>query len=248
MAAAVLGYSVLVYLLFFASFVYLVLFVGGEMVPLVHAPKTLDWGQAPAAAIDPVLLNLGLLLLFGVQHSIMARPGFKRWLTRFLPEAAERSTFVLATVICLVLLYVYWVPMPGAVWSVTSPFWSTLLTLAFFAGAGIVLVSTFLIDHFELFGLRQGWSLFRGLPMPEPRFRTPLLYRFVRHPIYLGLLILFWATPDMSVGHLLLTAVWTPYLFVGVGYEERDLIAVFGEEYRAYVVSTPMVLPLGRRP
>jgi protein-S-isoprenylcysteine O-methyltransferase Ste14 len=248
MGALVLVYSVLVYLSFFASFVYLVLFIGGDMVPLVQVPKTLDWGPAWPSGVDPALLNLALLALFGIQHSIMARPGFKGWLTRFLPEAAERSTFVLATVICLVLLYVYWVPMPGVVWSVTSPFWSTLLTLAFFAGAGIVLVSTFLIDHFELFGLRQGWSHFRGLSMPEPRFRTPLLYRFVRHPIYLGLLILFWATPSMSAGHLLLAAVWTPYLFVGLGYEERDLIAVFGEEYRAYVVTTPMVLPFGRRP
>jgi methanethiol S-methyltransferase len=247
MGAVILGYSVVVYGLFFASFAYLVLFIGGDMIPLVHVPKTLDWGTAPAVAVAPVLLNLALLALFGIQHSIMARSGFKRWLTRFVPEAAERSTYVLATVICLVLLYVYWTPMPGAVWSVSSPIWSTLLTAAFFVGPALVLVSTFLIDHFELFGLRQGWSRFRGQPMPAPRFYTPSLYRLVRHPIYLGLLITFWVTPSMSIGHLLLAAVWTPYLFIGLGYEERDLIVVFGEEYRAYVISTPAVLPFGPR-
>jgi protein-S-isoprenylcysteine O-methyltransferase Ste14 len=247
MGAVILGYSVAVYVFSWASLLYLAVFIGGDMIPFVHVPKTIDWGAAPANAVDPVLLNLALLALFGIQHSIMARPGFKRWLTRFVPEAAERSTFVLATVICLVLLYVYWTPMPGVVWSVSSPIWSTLLTAAFFAGPALVVVSTFLIDHFELFGLRQAWARFRGQPMPAPRFDTPSLYRFVRHPIYLGLLITFWATPSMSIGHLLLAAVWTPYLFVGLGYEERDLILVFGEEYRAYVLSTPTVLPFGRR-
>jgi protein-S-isoprenylcysteine O-methyltransferase Ste14 len=247
MGVLIFAYSVLVYVAFFASFVYLVLFLGGDALPFVSVPKTVDHGPVAPLLIDPVLANLGLLLLFGVQHSIMARAGFKRWITRLIPDSAERSTFVLATVVCLVLLYVYWTPMPGEVWSVSGQVSSVSLVVLFFVGAGIVLVSTFLIDHFELFGLRQGWSRLRGLPMPYARFRTPLLYRFVRHPIYLGLLITFWATPSMSVGHLLLAAVWTPYLFIGVGYEERDLVEVFGEEYRAYVVTTPMVLPFGHR-
>jgi protein-S-isoprenylcysteine O-methyltransferase Ste14 len=247
MGVLVFGYSVAVYLSFLAAFVYLVLFVGGDGIPFAHVPKTLDAGAAPHVGLDPTLVNLLVLVLFAVQHSVMARGRFKQRLTRLVPEAAERSTYVLATVVCLGLLFVFWTPMPGAVWSVSSPLWSGLLRLAFFGGAGVVLVSTFLIDHFELFGLRQGWASLRGRPLAAPRFRTPWLYRFVRHPIYLGLLIVFWATPSMSVGHLLLAAVWTPYLFVGLGYEERDLIAVFGEEYRAYVVSTPSVLPFGGR-
>jgi len=247
MAILSFAYSVLVYLAFFVSFVYLVLFLGGDALSFLGVPKTVDGGSTPALPIDPVLANIGLLLLFGVQHSIMARSGFKRWITRVIPESTERSTYVLATVACLVLLYVYWTPMTGQVWSISAPAWRILLTTVFFIGAGIVLVSTFLLDHFELFGLRQTWSRLRGVPIPEARFRTPLLYRFVRHPIYLGLLITFWSTPSMSVGHLLLAAVWTPYLFIGVGYEERDLIEVFGEEYHAYVYSTPMVLPFGRR-
>jgi steroid 5-alpha reductase family enzyme len=150
-------------------------------------------------------------------------------------------------VICLALLYAYWIPMPGVVWSVSSPLWELVLTAIFFAGAATALVSTFLLDHFELFGLRQGWAALRGEPMPAPEFRTPLLYSVVRHPLYLGLLLAFWATPSMSVGHLLFAVVWTAYLFIGIGYEERDLVRVFGDRYREYVRSTPMIFPFTKR-
>ena len=247
MRLLILAYGVATYALFFAAFAYLVFFVGGEALPIAAVPKTVDWGASLAPGADPALLNLGLLALFGVQHSIMAREGFKRALTRVIPEAAERSTFVLATVGCLTLLYLYWIPMPGVVWSVGAAVWVWLLRATFLAGAVIVLVSTFLIDHFELFGLRQPWTAFRGTPLPSPELRTPLFYRFVRHPIYAGLLLMFWATPTMTVGHLLLAGVWTTYMLIGVSYEERDLLRVFGERYRAYVDSTPMILPLGRR-
>ena len=247
MRAAILSYCTASYLLFAAAFVYLPLFIGGEAIPFLHVPKTLGWGPSGAPGAPAALMNLALLALFGIQHSIMARPAFKRALTRVIPEAAERSTYVLATVICLLLLYVYWIPMPGVVWSVSSPLWAGALTALFFAGPAIVLVSSFLIDHFELFGIRQGWASFQGKPMPAQEFRTPALYRLVRHPIYFGLLLTFWMTPLMSVGHLLLAVVWTAYTLIGVGYEERDLSRAFGEKYRAYADTTPMILPFGRR-
>jgi protein-S-isoprenylcysteine O-methyltransferase Ste14 len=247
MGALVLLYSIIVYLAFFAAFLYLIAFVGGDMIPFIEMPKTIDSGGSNLANLPPALVNIGLLLLFGVQHSIMARQGFKRALTKLIPWPAERTTFVLVTVVVLVLLYVYWVPMPASVWSVASPLWSGVLSGLFFLGFGLVLVSTFLIDHFELFGLMQGWFRFKGKTAPKPEFRTPSLYRYVRHPLYLGFLLAFWATPNMSVGHLLFAAVWTAYIFVAIGYEERDLTALFGERYREYMAKTPMILPFGGR-
>lgn len=246
MGAVILGYGVVAYLLFLAAFVYLVLFIGGETTAIVEIPKTLDWGGSWASGAPPALLNVALLTLFGLQHSLMARSGFKRALTRVVPEAAERSTFVLATVVCLVLLYGCWIPMPAIVWSVASPLAAGLLRALFFAGAAIVGVSAFLIDHLELFGLRQTWAGYQGRPLPAPEFRTPWLYRLVRHPLYFGMLFVFWSTPIMTVGHLLFAAVWTAYLLVGIRYEERDLIRVFGDRYRAYADATPMILPVGR--
>lgn len=247
MGALVLLYSIVVYLGFFAAFLYLIAFLGGDMIPFIDLPKTIDSGPSSLADLPPALVNVGLLLLFGVQHSIMARQGFKRVLTKLIPWSAERTTYVLVTVIVLVLVYAYWVPMPAEVWSVTSPLWSGVLTGLFFLGFGVVLVSTFLIDHFELFGLLQGWLRFKGKEPPKPAFRTPSLYRFIRHPLYLGFLIAFWATPQMSVGHLLFAAVWTAYMFIAIGYEERDLTALFGDQYREYMAKTPMILPFGGR-
>ncbi|MGE0408956.1 MAG: methanethiol S-methyltransferase [Amphiplicatus sp.] len=247
MGPLALLFSVIVYFVFFAAFLYLIAFVGGDMIPFVGAPKTLDFGASALSALPAPLVNIGLLVLFGLQHSIMARPGFKRGLAKIAPPAMERSLYVLATVVVLVLLYVYWIPMPGVVWSVSSPLWSGVLTAIFFLGFGLVLLSTFLIDHFELFGLMQGWVRFRSGTMPPPHFRTPLLYNFVRHPLYLGFLLAFWATPYMTAGHLLFAAIWTAYIFIAIGYEERDLVGVFGEKYASYMAKTPAILPLGKR-
>lgn len=247
MGVIILLYSVIVYVAFFLAFLYLIPFIGGDIIPFVNVPKTLDFGTSPTLGLPPVLVNLALLVLFGVQHSVMARPGFKRGLTKIIPEAAERSTYVLATVVLLILLYVYWTPMPAVVWSVDSALWSGVLTALFFLGFGLVLLATFLINHFELFGLLQGWMRQSGKPMPEPQFHTPSLYKMVRHPLYFGWVLAFWATPHMTAGHLLFAAVWTVYIFIAVGYEERDLLNVFGEKYRAYMEKTPSILPFGHR-
>ncbi len=158
-----------------------------------------------------------------------------------------RSTYVLLTVVVLVLLFRYWQPMPAVVWSVDAPLWSGLLTGLYFAGIGLVLLSTFLINHFELFGLLHGWMGFKNQEPPKPRFVTPSLYKYIRHPLYLGWIIAFWATPYMTAGHLLFAAVWTIYIFVAVGYEERDMIALFGDKYRDYMAKVPVILPFGRR-
>ncbi len=247
MGVVILLYSVVAYVLFFLAFLYLIVFIGGSALPFLSAPKTVDAGLSPATGVPPILLNLGLLLLFGLQHSIMARPGFKRALSKILPAPMERSTFVLATVAVLVLLYLFWTPMPAVVWSVDSPLWSGLLTTLYFAGFAIVLVTTFLINHFELFGLLQGWQAQQKKPMPTGEFRTPSLYKLVRHPLYFGFILAFWSTPHMTVGHLLFAAVWTAYILIAIGYEERDLLEHFGEKYRAYMQKTPMILPFGHR-
>jgi protein-S-isoprenylcysteine O-methyltransferase Ste14 len=247
MGAVTLAYSGIVYLIFFATFLYLIAFVGGDMIPFITVPKTLDRGPSGLAEAPAALVNLGLLVLFGLQHSLMARPGFKKLFTRVVPHAAERSTYVLATVIVLWLLFYFWRPMPETVWSVDSALWAGVLTGLFFVGFGLVLATTFMINHFDLFGLLQGWTRFRRVEMAKPEFRTPYLYAHIRHPLYLGFLIAFWATPHMTVGHLLFAAVWTAYIFIAIGYEERDLVLVFGEKYRSYIASTPSILPFGRR-
>ena len=247
MGPMILLFSVVVYVVFFATFLYLIAFVGGGMIPVVDVPKTLDAGGSIFAGAPAALVNIGLLLLFGLQHSVMARPGFKAAITRIVPHAAERSVYVLATVVVLCALYAGWIPMPAVVWSVEAGLWSGVLTALFFFGFGLVLLSTFQINHFELFGLLQGWLGFRAKTAPAPAFRIPFLYQFVRHPLYLGFLFAFWATPTMTTGHLLFAAVWTAYIFVAIGYEERDLIAVFGEKYREYMEKTPAILPFGKR-
>lgn len=236
-------YGLLAYLFFLATFTYAIGFVAN--VPLL--PKTIDSGAAVPLA-EALTVNVALLLLFAVQHSVMARRGFKRWWTRVVPEPAERSTFVLAASLVLALLMWQWRPIATPmVWQVTDP----AARLVWFAVCGlgwsVLLISTFLINHFELFGLRQVWARFTGATLPAPDFRTPLFYRHVRHPIYLGFVIAFWATPDMSVGHLLFAVATTGYILVGIGFEERDLIASFGARYRLYREQTGMLLPRLRR-
>jgi len=239
-------YGIICYVLFFASFLYLIAFVGGDMVPFVTVPKTVDIGTSPLAGMPAALVNIGLLLLFGVQHSVMARPAFKKVWTKIVPKSVERSTYVLFTAIILAAIYVYWIPIEGTVWA-ASGVWATVLTVFFFVGFLIVLLSTFLINHFELFGLQQVWYRFQGKDLPEPKFVTPMFYRWVRHPLYLGFIIALWAAAVMSVSHLLFAAIWTAYIFVAVGYEERDLIGIFGEKYRDYADRVPMMFPFGKR-
>jgi protein-S-isoprenylcysteine O-methyltransferase Ste14 len=237
-------YGTAVYLFFLATFCYAVGFVGN----LPQLPKTIDSGAAVPLA-GALIVNLALLGLFAVQHSVMARRGFKRWWTRFVPAPVERSSFVLAASLALALLLWQWRPIAAPmVWEVAEPVGRLALYGVFWAGWVVLLISTFLINHFELFGLRQVWTHLAGKTMPAADFCTPLFYRHVRHPIYLGFVLAFWSTPDMSAGHLLFAAACTGYIFVGIWFEERDLIAQFGERYCLYCEQAGMLLPkFGRR-
>lgn len=245
-----LGFAVVSYLLFFGAFLYLAGFVGnlfGEAASLTGIQELAGLPSVDAGPAAPVgtaiIINVGLIALFGIQHSVMARRGFKAWLTGFWPASIERSLFVLATVVVLVLLYEFWRPITPLVWSVETPALRTLLWALFFSGWGIVFIATCLINHFELFGLRQAWAGFQGKEIPPHTFRTPLFYKLVRHPIYSGFLIAMWAIPDMTQGHLLFAAGMSVYVLIGIRYEERDLITYMGEQYREYRTRVGMVIP-----
>jgi protein-S-isoprenylcysteine O-methyltransferase Ste14 len=230
-------FGVLSYAIFFGVFLYACGFVSNWFVP-----KSLDSGPAPSAAIA-IAANLGLLGLFAVQHSVMARPGFKLWWTRFVPSEAERSVYVLASSLAMIALYAFWQPMPSVVFELEHP---TLRAIAYGVcalGAAILLYSTFLIDHFDLFGLRQSWLALRGKVYTHRPFRTPGLYKYVRHPLYVGWLLFFWATPVMTVGHLLIAVGITAYILIAIVFEERDLLNHFGADYRAWRARTPLFIP-----
>jgi protein-S-isoprenylcysteine O-methyltransferase Ste14 len=228
------------YLVFLAAFLYAAGFVGNLPVP-----KSIDSGPTTSLSAA-VLVDTLLLLLFAVPHSVMARPAFKRWWTRFVPPPVERSTYVLVSSLLLGLLFWQWRPVPAFVWNVGHPAARGLVHSVFWAGWALVLVSTFLIDHFDLFGLRQVYLYATGRAYTPPTFRTPGLYRYVRHPLMTGFLLAFWATPTMTVGHLLFAVATTGYILIALQLEERDLVGFHGEQYRAYRKQVRMLFPLPR--
>jgi methanethiol S-methyltransferase len=231
-------YGVVCYLAFFGTFLYGVGFLGNLVVP-----KTID--AAPTIAFTHALLiNAGLLLLFAVQHSVMARPWFKRAWTKFVPEPVERSTYVLFSSLALILVFWQWQPMGGVIWEVRSEGPRILLMLIYVSGCAILLLSSFLINHFDLFGLRQVWLYLRGQEYTQLRFRTPFLYRYVRHPLYVGWLLMFWASPVMTSAHLVFAVLSSAYIFAAIQFEEHDLMELHGEHYRRYRESVPMILPV----
>jgi methanethiol S-methyltransferase len=235
-------YGLFAYAVFIATVLYAIGFVGNLWVP-----KSIDSGGADGALIAVLNINIALLALFAIQHSVMARPAFKRWWTQLVPMSVERSTYVLFANAALILLFWQWQPMPASVWAVEHDAGRFVLNAVFWLGWGMVFASTFLINHFELFGLQQVFARATNRAIPASRFRTPLFYRVVRHPLYLGFLMAFWATPDMSVGHLLFAIGTTGYILVAIVLEEHDLIDAFGDQYRRYRANVPMLLPLPRR-
>lgn len=236
-------YGLTSYAVFLGTFLYAIGFVTGLVVP-----KTIDIGgpEGFTPMGETVLINLALLSIFAIQHSVMARKPFKRWMTRFIPATVERSTYVLLASLALMLVLWQWRPIPSIIWEVGG-FAGTALLAVSLLGFFIVLVSTFLINHFELFGVQQVVLNLAGRDAAEQKFRTPLLYKAVRHPLYLGFVIAFWAAPVMTAGHLLFSAVTTAYILVGMALEERDLIDAFGDEYRRYRQQVSALIPFWGR-
>jgi len=241
MGALAFLYGTVSYLAFLAVFLYAIGFVGGFGVP-----KTVDSGASGPLA-ESLVVDALLLGLFALQHSVMARPGFKRWWTRIVPKSVERSTYVLFASLALALLFWQWRPIAGTVWEISNPVGRVAMHTLFALGWITVLLATFMINHFDLFGLRQVWLRVRGADYSEVAFVTRGFYNFVRHPIMLGFLIAFWATPTMTMGHLLFSIATTAYIFIGIFFEERDLAAAHGRSFEQYRREVPMILPLSRQ-
>lgn len=237
----VFTYGVICYAIFFGTFLYAAGFIGN-----IFVPKSIDSGAAVPTWVA-LLSNGALLGLFAVQHSVMARPGFKKLVTKIIPAAAERSTYVLLSSICLILLFAYWQPLGGVVWEVQNQTARILLYALFAFGWLLVLVTTFLINHFDLFGLRQVWLYLRGKEYQPLGFVTPGPYKHVRHPLYVGWLFAFWATPVMTVAHLVFALATTAYILIAIRLEERDLMDIHGEAYKTYRRQVPMLIPAGRK-
>ena len=234
-------YGVVSYAIFFVTYLYAIGFIGNFGVP-----RTLDGTPTTGFALA-LMVNLGLLGLFAIQHSVMARPAFKRWFTRLVPASAERSTYVLLSSLCLIAVFALWQPLGGVVWNVTDATLRGVLWGCFAFGWLLVLVSTFLINHFDLFGLRQVWLQLLGRPYTDLAFGTPGPYRLVRHPLYAGWLFAFWATPTMTVSHLVFAIATTGYILIAIQFEERDLVAHHGKAYEDYRERVPMLIPFTRR-
>jgi protein-S-isoprenylcysteine O-methyltransferase Ste14 len=234
---AIFLYGLICYGLFLGVFVYAIGFIGGFFTPTM-----LD-GVPDRPLGEALAIDLGLLALFAIQHSVMARPAFKRWWTRIVPESAERSTYVLASSLALVAMFALWEPIGGVVWSFPEGAIRTAIIGLYAFGWLLLLYTTFLIDHFDLFGLAQVWRRLTGKEYRPPQFRTPSLYRLVRHPLYIGWLTIFWAAPTMTVAHLVFALMTTAYILIAIQLEERDLVDAFGSEYVAYRERTPMLIP-----
>lgn len=234
----ILAYSIGCYAFFLGVFLYAIAFVGNFPVP-----TTVDAGGPTGTLTTALAVNALLLAVFALQHSVMARPAFKRWWTRFVPKPAERATYVLASSAAFVVLFVAWHPIDTVVWSIENEFARGVVTAVYLGGWALLLYATALIDHFDLFGVRQAWLHYRGTTHEKSLFVTPALYRHVRHPLYVAWITIFWAAPTMTVGHLILALGTTGYILVAIQLEERDLIDEFGDTYRAYRDETPMLIP-----
>lgn len=235
---AIFVYGVLCYLAFFGTFLYAIGFIGNFIVP-----KSIDSGRTGSLG-EALLIDAALLALFAIQHSVMARPWFKRGWTQLVPKPAERSTYVLLSSLALLLLFWQWRPIGGVVWNIEQPGLRIVLYGLCAAGWLLVLSSTFLINHFDLFGLRQVFLFLIGREYTEIKFRTPMIYRHIRHPLYLGWLFAFWATPTMTIAHLVFAIATTAYIFVAIQLEERDLVNAYGDEYKRYQQNVPMIVPV----
>jgi protein-S-isoprenylcysteine O-methyltransferase Ste14 len=235
-------FAIVCYAIFFATFLYLIVFVGD----LALGVRTVDVGPE-AAPLTAAIIDIALIALFGLQHSIMARPAFKAKWTRIVPPPAERSVYVLAASIALMIMFIGWHPIDQIVWNVTNPAAQTIIWAVFWIGWATVLISTFLINHFELFGLQQAWFNMRGHQAEKPELRQPMFYRWVAHPLYAGFFLAFWAAPEMTLGHLLLAAGVSVYMLIAIRYEERDLTDLFGDDYRQYRAGVGGLVPRFRR-
>jgi len=235
-------YGLIAYTIFFGSFLYAIGFMGNFIVP-----KSLDSGVAEGTVYQALFINMLLLVIFAIQHSVMARPSFKKWWTKIVPQAIERSTYVLFSSLLLILLFILWQPIGGIIWNVQDSIWQNIIYSLFALGWLLVLMSTFLINHFDLFGLRQVYFYLLGKEYTEIGFVSPGLYKYTRHPLYLGWLLAFWATPTMTIAHLVFAIVTTVYILIAIQFEERDLMNILGKSYADYRQKVPMLIPFFKK-